>query len=171
MNSMKLVIPLHSLYWLIHTAEPSWLSCVNWLWRCGVTALFGIFFHEIKRNGMTSFMDLMNSQQCQFRNGTYFLQNRGTRPKMERTCTSKSQPATRNNRNPTINAPNSKSVLPSVAPTRSSIIKNIHFFSYLNFVSPYLNKICLIQCTVVLRFLFPLILSQKEKAYQALFFF
>ena len=38
MNSMKLVIPLH-----------------------GVTALLGLFFHEIKCNGMTSFMELMKS--------------------------------------------------------------------------------------------------------------
>ena len=29
---------------------------VNLLWRCGVTASFGVFFHEMKRNGMTSIM-------------------------------------------------------------------------------------------------------------------
>ena len=33
---------------------------VNWLWRCGVTASFGVFFHEIKYNGLTSFMEYMN---------------------------------------------------------------------------------------------------------------
>ena len=34
---------------------------VNWLWCCGVTASFGVFFHEIKCNGMTSFMEFMMS--------------------------------------------------------------------------------------------------------------
>ena len=56
MNSMmKLVIPLHSLYWSIHTKDESkrgtmfaFIFGVNWLWRCGVTASFAIFFHEIK---------------------------------------------------------------------------------------------------------------------------
>ena len=54
MNSMKLVIPLHSLYWSIHTKDESkhgiafaFIFDVNWLWRCGVTALFGLFFHGI----------------------------------------------------------------------------------------------------------------------------
>ena len=63
MNSMKLVIPLQSLYWSIHTKDESkrgtafaFIFGVNWLWRCGVTASFGVFFHEIKCNGMTSFM-------------------------------------------------------------------------------------------------------------------
>ena len=51
MNSMKLVIPLHSLYWSIHTKDESksgttfaFIFGVNWLWRCGVTALFGFLF-------------------------------------------------------------------------------------------------------------------------------
>ena len=66
MNSMKLVILLHSLYWSIHTKDESkrgtafaFIFGVNWLWRCGVTATFGVFFHEIKCNGMTSFMEFM----------------------------------------------------------------------------------------------------------------
>ena len=66
MNSMKLVIPLHSLYWSIHTKDESKRSSafafifgVNWLWRCGVTASFGVFLHEIKCNGMTSFTEFM----------------------------------------------------------------------------------------------------------------
>ena len=63
---MKLVIPLHSLYWSIHTKDEgkrgtafAFIFGVNWLWRCGVTASFGVFFHEIKYNGMTSFMEFM----------------------------------------------------------------------------------------------------------------
>ena len=51
MNSMKLVIPLHSLYWSIHTKDESkrgtafaFIFGVNWFWRCGVTASFGVFF-------------------------------------------------------------------------------------------------------------------------------
>ena len=66
MNSMKLVIPLHSLYWSIHTKDESncrsafaFIFGVNWLWRCGVTASFGVFFHEMKCNGVTSFMEFM----------------------------------------------------------------------------------------------------------------
>ena len=60
MNSRKLVILLHSWYWSIHPkdeskAEPRLLSS---LVRCGVTALFGVFLHDIKRNGMTGFMDI-----------------------------------------------------------------------------------------------------------------
>ena len=57
MNSMKLVIPLHSMFWSIHTKDESkrgtafaFIFGVNWLWRCGVTASFGVFFHEIKCN-------------------------------------------------------------------------------------------------------------------------
>ena len=49
MNSMKLVIPLHSLYWSIHTKDESkratafaFIFGVNWLWRCGITASFGV---------------------------------------------------------------------------------------------------------------------------------
>ena len=68
MNSMKLVIPLHSLYWSIHTKDESkhgtifaFIFGVNWLWSHGVTALFGLFFHEIKCNGMTSFMEFRTS--------------------------------------------------------------------------------------------------------------
>ena len=64
MNSMKLVIQLYSLYWSIHTKDESkrriafaFIFGVNWLWRCGVTASFGVFFHEITCNGMTSFME------------------------------------------------------------------------------------------------------------------
>ena len=54
MNSMKLVIPLHSMYWSIRTKDESkrgsafaFIFGVNWLWRCGVTASFGVLFHEI----------------------------------------------------------------------------------------------------------------------------
>ena len=57
MNSMKLVIPLHSIYWSIHTKDESkrgtafaFFFGVNWLWRCGVTASFGVFYREIKCN-------------------------------------------------------------------------------------------------------------------------
>ena len=67
MNAMKLVIPFHLLYWSIHTKDESkrgtafaFIFGVNWLWRCGVTASFGVFFHEIKCNGMTSFMEFMS---------------------------------------------------------------------------------------------------------------
>ena len=66
MNSMKLVILLFSLYWSIHTKDESkrgiafaFIFGVNWLWRWGVTASFGVFFYEIKCNGMTSFMEFM----------------------------------------------------------------------------------------------------------------
>ena len=69
MKSMKLVIPLHSLYWSIHTKDESkrgiafaFIFGVNWLWRWGVTASFGVFFHEIKCNGMTSFVEFMPSR-------------------------------------------------------------------------------------------------------------
>ena len=51
MNTMKLVIPLHWLYWSIHTKDESkrgtafaFIFGVNWLWRWGVTASFGVFF-------------------------------------------------------------------------------------------------------------------------------
>ena len=64
MNSMILVIPLHSLNWSIHTKDESkrgtafaFIFGVNWLWHCGVTASFGVFF--MKCNGMTSFMEFM----------------------------------------------------------------------------------------------------------------
>ena len=67
MNSMKLVIRLNSLYWSIHTKDESkrgtafaFIFGENWLWRCGVTASFGVFFHEIKCNGMTSFMEFIS---------------------------------------------------------------------------------------------------------------
>ena len=63
---MKLAIPLHSLYWSIHTKDESkrgtafaFIFGVNRLWRCGVTASSGVFFQEIKYNGMTSFMEVM----------------------------------------------------------------------------------------------------------------
>ena len=66
MNSMKLVIPLPSLYWSIHTKDESkrgtafaFIFGVNWLWRCGVTSSFGVFFNEIKCHGMTSFMEFL----------------------------------------------------------------------------------------------------------------
>ena len=66
LNSMKLVIPLHELYWSIHTKDESkrgtafaFIFCVNWLWRCGGTAPFRVSFHEIKCNGMTSFMEFV----------------------------------------------------------------------------------------------------------------
>ena len=65
MTSMKLVIPLHSLYWSIHTKDESkrgttfaFIFGVNGLWHCGVTlALFRVLIHEIKFNGMTSFTE------------------------------------------------------------------------------------------------------------------
>ena len=48
----------------IHTKDESkrgiafaFIFAVNWLCRRGVTASFGVFFHEIKCNGMTSFME------------------------------------------------------------------------------------------------------------------
>ena len=70
MNSMKLVIPLHSWYWSIHTKDESkrgtafaFIFGVNWLWCCNVTASFGVFFHEIECNGMTSFMEFMIQEQ------------------------------------------------------------------------------------------------------------
>ena len=66
MNSMNFVIPLHSWYWSIHTKDESkhgtafaFIFCVNWLWHCGFTASFGVFFHEIKCNGMTRFLEFM----------------------------------------------------------------------------------------------------------------
>ena len=34
---------------------------VNWLWHCDVTSSYGVFFHEIKYNGMTGFMEFMLS--------------------------------------------------------------------------------------------------------------
>ena len=42
-------------------AEPqfAFIFGVNWLWHWGVTASFGVFFQEIKCNGMTSFMEFM----------------------------------------------------------------------------------------------------------------
>ena len=65
MNSVKLFIPLHSLYWSIHTKDESkrrtafaFIFGVNWLWRCGVKASLGVFIHEIRCNGMTIFMEL-----------------------------------------------------------------------------------------------------------------
>ena len=65
MNSMKLVIPLHSLYWSIHTKDESkcgtafaFIFGVNWLWRCGVSPSFGVFVHEIKCDGI-SFTEFM----------------------------------------------------------------------------------------------------------------
>ena len=68
-NSMELVIPLDSLYWSIHTKDESkrgtafaFIFGVNWLWRCGVIASFGVFFHHIKCNGMTSFMEFNDLQ-------------------------------------------------------------------------------------------------------------
>ena len=70
MNSTKLVIPLHSSYWSIHTKDESkrgtafaFIFGVNWLWRCGVTASFGVFFNEMKCNRMLSFMEFMGSMQ------------------------------------------------------------------------------------------------------------
>ena len=66
MNFMKVVIPLDLLYWSIHTKDESkrgtafaFIFGVNWLWRCGITASFGVFFHGIKCNGMTSLMEFM----------------------------------------------------------------------------------------------------------------
>ena len=68
---MNRVIPLHSLYWSIHTKDESkretafaFIFGVNWLWRCGVKASFGVFFHEMKYNGMTGFMESMLASWC-----------------------------------------------------------------------------------------------------------
>ena len=62
MNSMKLVIRLHWVYWSIHTKDESkretafaFIFDVNWLCHCGVTALFGV----LKCNGMMIFMEFM----------------------------------------------------------------------------------------------------------------
>ena len=67
MNSMKLVILLHLLYWSIHTKDESkpdsafaFIFGVNWLWRCSVTASFGVFFYEINCNEMMNFMEFMS---------------------------------------------------------------------------------------------------------------
>ena len=50
----------------IHTKDESkrgtafaFIFGVNWLWRRGVTASFGVFFHEMRCSGMTSFMEFM----------------------------------------------------------------------------------------------------------------
>ena len=61
MNSMKLVIPLHSLYWSIHTKDESKRGSfgVNWLWPCLLTASFRVFCYEMKCNEMTSFLEFM----------------------------------------------------------------------------------------------------------------
>ena len=55
-----------SLYWSIHTKDENkcrtafaFIFGVIWLLRCGVTAWLGVFFLEIKCNGMTSFMEFM----------------------------------------------------------------------------------------------------------------
>ena len=37
----------------------AFLFGVNWLLRCGVTASFGVFFHEIKCNGVARFTEFM----------------------------------------------------------------------------------------------------------------
>ena len=58
---MKLVIPLHSLYWSIHTKDESKHLWCELALACGVTASFGVFCHEIKCNGMPSFMEFMCS--------------------------------------------------------------------------------------------------------------
>ena len=67
-NSMKLVIMLYSMYWLIHTKDESkrgtafaFIFGVNWLCHWGVTVSFGVFFHEIRCNGMMIFMEFMRS--------------------------------------------------------------------------------------------------------------
>ena len=67
---MKLVIPSCSLYWSIHTKDESkrgttfaFIFGVNCIWGCGVTASFGVFFHEIKFNAMTSFTEFMRSEE------------------------------------------------------------------------------------------------------------
>ena len=69
-NFTKFVILLHSLHWSVHTKDASkrgtafaFIFGVNWLWRCGVTASFGVFFHEIKCNGVTSFMEFMEGER------------------------------------------------------------------------------------------------------------
>ena len=55
-----------SLYWSIHTkdetkrgTEFAFIFGVNWLCRWGATASLGVFFHEIRCNGMTSSMEFM----------------------------------------------------------------------------------------------------------------
>ena len=80
MNSMKLVIPFRFYFMKkdskrccdtttpesIRTKDESkrgtafaFIFGVNWLWRCGVTAPFGVFFHEMKCNGMMNFMEFL----------------------------------------------------------------------------------------------------------------
>ena len=66
-NMIRAGIRLYSLYWSIHTKDESkrgtafaFIFGVNWLWRCGVSASFGVFSHEIKCNGVTSFMEFMS---------------------------------------------------------------------------------------------------------------
>ena len=70
MNSMKVVIPLHSLHWSIHTKDEgkhgtafALIFGMNWLWCCVVTVSFGVFFHNIKCYGMISFMEFMMTSQ------------------------------------------------------------------------------------------------------------
>ena len=72
-NSLKLVIPLRSLYWSIPTKDESkrgtafaFIFGVNWLWHCGVTASFRVFLREMKCNGMTSFMEFMYGSSRNF---------------------------------------------------------------------------------------------------------
>ena len=48
----------------IHTKDESsstfaFVFGVNWPWRFGVTASFGVFFHEVKCNGKTSFIEFL----------------------------------------------------------------------------------------------------------------
>ena len=63
MNSIKLAIPLHSLYMSIHTKDERKCICL-YLW-CELTlvlwctASFGVFSHEMKCNGMTIFMEFI----------------------------------------------------------------------------------------------------------------
>ena len=45
--------------WCELTLAFAFIFGVNWLWCCGVTAPLEVFFHEIKCNGMTSFMEFM----------------------------------------------------------------------------------------------------------------
>ena len=68
MNSMKLVIPLLSLYWSIHTKDES-KSGTAFAFIFGVVASqhsLESFFHEIKCSGMTSFMEFMTAAHCRY---------------------------------------------------------------------------------------------------------
>ena len=68
LNSLKLVIPLHSLYWSVVNSHQRWKQTRNRVCFhlcCELTlalwchSIVWSLFHEIKCNGMTSFMEFM----------------------------------------------------------------------------------------------------------------